>query len=284
MGIWYPRITCTWIQTDYFELFLSYWAVNSRTVPCLQLQLGHSPVPGVADAARREEGEQQSLCFPWASWDASWLLSCVPALPCLLLVALEREAFALLCFWDTWNAEKVKFLGRWACKGRVGFQSFPEGHYPCWNRHLLKLFVEQKPPAVLCVLDACDRPSHKWHSLHGILSAAGLQFWIFFPLNNLRESHHRKCKFSGNFTVLDFVTSAEQAAAKQIIPSPICDFVLLAWHEFGHDVSLWAGSFRCWWGQRCWEGVEVEKNDERDLQLLVNQSQLQRGPIATGNW
>lgn len=75
----------------------------------------------------------------------------------------------------------------------------------------------------------CDRPSHKWHSLCGILSAAGLQFWNFFSLDHLRELHHRKCKFSGNFTVLDFATSTEQAAAKQIIPfSHICDFVLLA--------------------------------------------------------
>lgn len=30
------------------------------------------------------------------------------------------------------------------------------------------------------------------------------------------------------------------------------------------------------------EGVEEEKNDDRDLWLLVNQSHLQRRPIATG--
>lgn len=78
MGIWDPRITCTWVQTDNFGLFPSYWAVQSRSLTCLQLLLRHSPVPGVADAARRKEVEQQS-CFPRASWDESWLLSCVLA-------------------------------------------------------------------------------------------------------------------------------------------------------------------------------------------------------------
>lgn len=112
-GIWYPRITCTWVQTDYFELFPSYWAVSSRSVTCLQLLLGHSPVPGVADAARREEMEQ--LSFPWASWDASWLLGWVLALPYFLLVPLEREAFysvsetpGMQRRWSSWAGDHAK--------------------------------------------------------------------------------------------------------------------------------------------------------------------------------
>lgn len=175
--------------------------------------------------------------------------------------------------WSSWADEHAK--------EELGLRASPRGVTPVETgtclRNLLNKCLQSS------VLVGCDRPSHKQHSLHGILSAAGLQFWNFFPLSHLRELHHRKCKFSGNFTVLDFATSAEQAAAKQIIPSShICDFVL-AWHEFGHDVCLWAGFFRCWWGQRCWEGVEEEKNDDRDLQLLVNQSHLQGRPIATGN-
>lgn len=81
-------------------------------------------------------------------------------LPCPISCwCLLRERSILFCFWDTWNAEKVKFLGRWPCKGRVGSQSFPERCYPRWNRHVLNLFAEQKPP-VLRVLVGCDRPSH----------------------------------------------------------------------------------------------------------------------------
>lgn len=201
-------------------------------------------------------------------------------LPCPIFCwCLLRERSILFCFWDTWNAEKVKFLGRWPCKGRVGSQSFPERCYPCWNRHVLNLFAEQKPP-VLCVLVDCYRRSHSGMVYMAFCQQQVCSSGFFSPLNHLRELHHRKCKFSGNFTLPDFATSTEQAAAKQIIPSShVCDFVLLAWHEFDHDVCVCAGSFRCCWGQRSWEGVE----EERDLQLLVNQSHLQRRPIAPGN-
>lgn len=212
--------------------------------------------------------------------------SLAACLPCPVYCWWLLREKHLLCFvsetpgmqrrWSSWAGEHAK--------EELGFRASLRGITPVETGTCLSYLLNK----------SLQQSSVCWMPVTGLvtsgtvymafLSAAGLQFWIFFPLNNLRESHHRKCKFSGNFTVLDFVTSAEQAAAKQIIPSPICDFVLLAWHEFGHDVSLWAGSFRCWWGQRCWEGVEVEKNDERDLQLLVNQSQLQRGPIATGNW
>lgn len=151
--------------------------------------------------------------------------------------------------------------------------------YPCWNRHVLNLFAEQKPP-VLCVLVDCYRRSHSGMVYMAFCQQLVYSSGFFSPLNHFRELHHRKCKFSGNFTLPDFATSTEQAAAKQIIPSShVCDFVLLAWHEFDHDVCVCAGSFRCCWGQRSWEGVE----EERDLQLLVNQSHLQRRPIAPGN-
>ena len=86
-----------------------------------------------------------------------------------------------------------------------------------------------------------SRPSHKWHSLHGILSSSRFAFFKFF-FNHLRELLHRKYKLSGNFTVLDFATLSEQAAAKQIIPSShICDFVLpiLTW--------IWSSCFCMYW-------------------------------------
>lgn len=41
--------------------------------------------------------------------------------------------------------------------------------------------------------------------------------------------------------------------------------------------------FTCWWGQRYWEGIEEQNNTDRDQQLLVNQSHLQRRPTAIGN-
>lgn len=172
------------MQTDYFELFPSYWAVNSRSVTCLQLLLGHSSVPGVPDAARRDVVEQQSPCFPWASWDASWLLSWVLALPYLLLVALEREAFALFCFWDTGMQRRWSSWAGEQAKEELGLRASPRGVTPVETCRCLSYLLRKSFQSSLV---DCDRPSHKWHILHGILSAAGLQLWSFFSLNNLRE-------------------------------------------------------------------------------------------------
>lgn len=73
MGIWYPRITCTWIQTDYFELFPSYWAVNSRTVPCLPAPAWTQPRARCGRCSQEGRGGAAEPVFPLS------LLGCILA-------------------------------------------------------------------------------------------------------------------------------------------------------------------------------------------------------------
>lgn len=67
-------------------------------------------------------------------------------------MALQREAIALFCVWDTWNIEKVKLVGMVAMQMKSCVSELPQGVLPLplcrgRNRHMLSLFAEQKPPA-----------------------------------------------------------------------------------------------------------------------------------------
>lgn len=233
MGMWYPRIPYTWMNNLNSS---SSDVVNSRSVACMQLLFGHSSVSGVTQLMQSggKRWSNRAHASP-VHLHLGYLAVC---LPFIADGSLERSN----CF--------VLFLGHLKCWGdeasghgglakeELGLRASLRSITPSFVLRLKQahalIYLLNKSLQLLGMLVDSNRPSHKWHSLHGILSEAGLHFLFF--LNNLRVLHHRKCKLSGNFTVLDFATFPEQAAAKQIIPSShICDFVLpvLTW------IGLW---------------------------------------------
>lgn len=165
------------MQTDYFELFPSYWAVNSRSVTCLQLLLGHSPVPGVPDTARREEVENRAPVSPEPL--GMHLGSLAGCLPCPIYCWWLLREKHLLC-----SVSKTPGMQRrrssWAgeqAKEELGLRASPRGITPVETCTCLISLLKESFQSSLV---DCDGPSHMWHSLHGILSAAGLQLWNFF--------------------------------------------------------------------------------------------------------
>lgn len=133
-----------------------------------------------ADAVRRKEVEQQGPRVP-VHLHLGYLAVCLPCCTYGWWLCREKQLHCSVSG-TPGTQRRWSWWAWWPCKGRAVSQSFPKECYPfpcaevetgiCW------VYLPNKSLQLFSMVVYSNRLSHKWRSLHGILSAAGCLFFL----------------------------------------------------------------------------------------------------------